>query len=272
MTWDDDCAHFLRWALPQLELNPVGFRRVRGQVCKRLRRRVQALGAPGLAGYRQYLALHPGEWGFLAGMCRISVSRFYRDARVWDALRTQLVPGLVEQAGPRGTVAIWSAGCAAGEEPYTLALLWQRELAARHPGITLRIVATDADPVALERARAGCYRASSLKELPAAWRSAFAPRGALLCLDEGVRAGVEFRVHDLRDSPPAGPFDLVLCRNLVFSYFAEPARTRAALQLIAQLTPGGVLVTGTDEGVEVGALGLTPIDPTIPGAFRRRAG
>ncbi len=246
------CVAFLGWALPRLQLSPPGFRRVRGQVCKRIGRRLKALGLGGLDEYRGYLEQHPDEWGVLDGMCRVSVSRFYRDATVFDHIRDRVLPDLARAAQQRGagSLNVWSAGCAAGEEPYTLLLAWRFAVAANFPGVDLRIVATDADPHALERARAGCYRPSSVKELPRPWLQAFQPRNGLLCLDPALRQQVDFRHHDLREPPPEGPFDLVLCRNLLFTYFEEPLRTQVAQRLIARLIPEGVLMIGAREQLD----------------------
>jgi chemotaxis protein methyltransferase CheR len=268
------CAAFLGWALPRLQLSPPGFRRVRGQVCKRIGRRLKALGLGGLDEYRGYLEQHPDEWGVLDGMCRVSVSRFYRDATVFDHVRDRLLPDLARAAQQRGagSLKVWSAGCAAGEEPYTLLLVWRFAVAANFPNVDLRIVATDADTHALERARAGCYRPSSVKQLPRPWLQAFQPRNGLLCLDPALRQRVEFRHHDLREPPPEGPFDLVLCRNLLFTYFEEPLRTQVAQRLIARLIPEGVLIIGAREQLDHTRLGLTAVAPEIPGCFTVQSG
>lgn len=121
---DIDCIHFLQWSLPRLGLRWAGFCRVRGQVCKRLHRRLSALGLKDLLDYRALLAADEAEWRQLDGLCRVSVSRFYRDQGVWRWLERDLLPQLAVQASARGEnrLRIWSAGCASGEEPYTLAL------------------------------------------------------------------------------------------------------------------------------------------------------
>src|SRR5215831_124315 len=99
---DADCVAFLRWALPQMGFEWRGFRRVRRQVCKRLGRRLAALGISQPQGYRAYLAEHPAEWQQLDGLCRISISRFYRDREVFDAVRDRLLPALAVRARQRG--------------------------------------------------------------------------------------------------------------------------------------------------------------------------
>jgi chemotaxis protein methyltransferase CheR len=262
---DADCVAFLQDALPRLGLVWTGFRRVRGQVCKRLGRRLRALGLAGLDDYRRYLDAHPDEWSVLGELCRVSISRFYRDRRVFDVLRDEGLPRLAEAAARRGgrSLHAWSAGCAGGEEPYTLALIWNQALAPRFASLALHVIATDADPRALERARRACYSSSSLKELPAGWReSGFRQAGALHCVSDDVRALVELHQQDLREARPDGPFDLVLCRNLAFTYFDRSTRAEVASALASRLVPGGLLVVGAHERLEEpAAVGLRPWPP-----------
>nr|MDA8165433.1 chemotaxis protein CheR [Desulfobacteraceae bacterium] len=113
---DDDCVRFLQEVLPRLDLRWPGFRKVRGQVCKRLARRLIELDLPDLAGYRQLLATRPAEWEILDSLCRISISRFHRDRRCFEELAGEVLPEIVRQAqATGGPVRIWSAGCASGE-------------------------------------------------------------------------------------------------------------------------------------------------------------
>jgi chemotaxis protein methyltransferase CheR len=265
---DSDCAELLRWAAARLDLRYEGFRRVRGQVCKRLVRRLVQLGLDGPGAYRAFVETHPAEGAVLDELCRVHVSRFYRDRAVWDALGSQVLPALATRA--RGELRVWSAGCAAGEEPYTLVLLWRQVMAPRFPALRLRIVATDADADSLARARIGCYPSSSLKELPRAWRDAtFVARGPRLCLRDDVRSAVELQQEDIRDRTPEGPFHLVLCRNGPFTYFGEPTQRAVAARVAALLTPGGALVVGCHERVP-GLVGLAA-DPGVRGLYRTPA-
>jgi chemotaxis protein methyltransferase CheR len=227
-----------------------GFRKVRRQVCRRIARRIEALGCANADSYRAYLERHEEEWGVLDGLCRITISRFYRDREAFDALRTLVLPELARGAQARRSSELrcWSAGCASGEEPYTLLLIWRLELENRLPDVGMTVVATDSDPVLLERARCGCYSGSSLRELPRGWvERAFSPVGEKLCLHEHLKAGVDFRLQDVREETPAGWFDLVLCRNLVFTYF-DPGLQREIQSRFAHIiAPGGALVVGAHE-------------------------
>jgi chemotaxis protein methyltransferase CheR len=245
---DADCVAFLRWALPRLGLRWAGLRRVRGIVCKRLCRRLGELGLRSLAPYRARLETEPGEWAELDAICRISLSRFYRDRAVWQALEQEILPRLTAQARARGAdrLRIWSAGCASGEEPYTLALLFA--FGPPLPGpLAPEILATDADPRLLARARRACFPPSSLRELPEHWRVAFEPSAGERCLRSEHRAAVRFLVQDIRRAQPAGGFDLILCRNLAFTYFAAPLQARTAERLAECLVAGGDLLLGTHE-------------------------
>ncbi len=241
MAFDAHADALLRWALPQRGLRWRGFRRNRRQVYRRLRDRITALGLADVAAYRQYLDDHPDEWPELDQLCRVTISRFARDRPMWDAL--------VEHELPRRA---WSAGCGAGEEPYTLVI------ACAMGGVAVDVLATDIDDTQLERARIACYRAGALRELPDAWRdAAFDIRDDVACLRDRFR-GVRFAHHDLKTAPPPGPFDLVLCRNLAYSYFDEPAQRAVTASFRAVLRRGGVLVVGADECLPDGAPGFAP--------------
>jgi len=247
---DEDCVQFLQWALPRLGLRWQGFRKVRRQVCRRIARRIGQLGLADATAYRGRLESNKAEWQALAALCTIPISRFYRDAAVFDCLGRSVLPALAEAAHERGAehLECWSAGCASGEEPYTLAIQWNLGLAARFPGIGLRVLGTDVDAKLLERARAACYRASSIDALPPAWREhAFERRGALFCLREDLRSNVELRREDLLAEPPQQEFDLILCRNLAFTYFSEALERDALDRLASRLRPGGALVVGIHE-------------------------
>jgi chemotaxis protein methyltransferase CheR len=258
---DRECVELLQWAAPRLRLRWEGFRRVRGQVCKRLGRRLKALGLEGAAAYRARLEADPSEWEVLDSLCRVTISRFYRDHRVFDVLCEELLPALLRDARARGedVFRVWSAGCASGEEPYTVAVLFRFGLAPAFPGMRLELLATDADEALLERARRGCYPPGTLRELPPEWAAqAFTRTGqGEQCLTPELRGVPTFRVQDLRTERPEGPFHLVLCRNVAFTYFAPPLQREVLARLMERLVPGGLLVIGAHESL--------PEDAPLPG-------
>jgi chemotaxis protein methyltransferase CheR len=263
---------FLQWCLPRLGLRWPGYRKVRGLVGKRLNRRLAELGLADLSAYRTFLMREPAEWAQLDVMCRIPISRFYRDRGVFDAIGRQLLPEAAAAVVARGDNAVkcWSVGCASGEEPYTLVIVWRLAVAQDWPTLGLIVLATDADDIMIERAKAACYSRSSHKDLPRQWQEqAFIKCGTLFRLREGFREGVQFDLQDIRQSMPDGPFDLILCRNLAFTYFDDVLQRRILDGLRERLRPGGILVLGTHEAVPSEAGGLKRISPSLP-VYRRK--
>lgn len=226
---------------------------MRRRVSKRIGRRLRELNLPDLEAYRARLSADPGEWAVLDELCRVTISRFWRDRAVFEELRRARLPRLAALASSQGRpVRLWSAGCASGEEPYSLALLLRLGM---EPSPSFEILATDADPTVLARAREGRYSLATVRELPEGWvKRAFAPEhGEGLRLLPAFREGVHFERQDLRTQMPEGPFDAVLCRNLAFTYFDQPSQQRV-LQLIGErLIPEGVLVLGAHEALPAGS-------------------
>jgi chemotaxis protein methyltransferase CheR len=228
-------------------------------VCKRIDRRIRALELSDLAAYEAYLAEDETEWALLEALCSIPISRFYRDRAVFDALGDAILSDLAERASARapGEVRCWSAGCASGEEPYTVSLVWGQRTQPKYPRSRLAIVATDVDDYLLERARTACYGKSSLRELPVAWiDQAFDGLNDLCCLRERWKACVAFRHQDIRREQPPGQFDLILCRNVAFTYFSDAVQRVVLDRIVERLRTDGVLVIGRHESLPTNAPAL----------------
>ena len=170
---------------------------------------------------------------------------------MFACLEHEVLPALARSAAAYGRdLAAWSAGCASGEEPYTLALVWELALAPAYPQLELEILATDLDPVMLERARTACYESGSLCDLPEDWRlRGFELEHGLFRLRPELRRRVTLLQHDIRNRAPGGPFDLVLCRNLAFTYFEPELQVEVCATLAGCLRPGGALVVGAHESL-----------------------
>lgn len=211
---------------------------------------MRELGDASFDAYRERLERDPDELALVATFCRVTISRFYRDRALWDRLRRADLPRLA-RAGR--SVRAWSAGCASGEEPYTLRLIWDLEVSSEGAP-PLEVLATDAGEQVLERARSALYDKNSMKELPAELRDrAFVFEAPVYRLTEALRAGVTFLRRDLRDDMPPGPFDLVFCRNLAFSYFDDDAQRETARRFAERMPPGALLVLGSHERLPFGA-------------------
>jgi chemotaxis methyl-accepting protein methylase len=236
---------------------------------RRLAVRMRARGAHTYADYGRVLAADGSEYDRLLDALTINVTKFYRNRETWDALAERYLPE--RWAARRGAVRCWSAGCASGEEPYTLAILLlelargQGEQTAPHA----RVDATDLDPVSLERAVAGRYRAPAFEELPPALADRYCSRGEVREVTPAVRALVRFQQHDLlREPPPKAPYDVVLCRNVVI-YFDRATQDRLFAEFADALAPGGILVLGKVETLLGAARGRLRLDDTRERIYRR---
>jgi chemotaxis protein methyltransferase CheR len=277
-----ECVAFLQWSLPQLRMRWQGFRKVRSQVCKRLRRRLAELDLDSLDAYRRFLADNPEEWQRLDAMCRITISRFYRDRDVMAAIGDSVLPELAAGAiaDGRNELRCWSCGCASGEEPYTLMMLWHLQVGRATPGLALNLVATDADQVMLTRAQQGLFSDGSLRELPdelrqtglqpagvGLYRVCCAPHPPPLLatlhhpplphrVADRFRHGLTWLCQDVRHQLAGSRFDLILCRNLVFTYFDPALQVEIAGRLQSALRSGGALVLGKHEQLPAEVTGL----------------
>ena len=269
---DADCTAFLQWALPRLNLRWPGFREVRRQVCKRLKRRMSELQLTDFAAYRTRLEADPSEWQILDQACHITISRFFRDRGVFEAVRKRVLADIAARAKrERREARAWSAGCASGEEAYTVKILWDLEVASSCPGVSLSITATDVDKTMLARARKGCFEPSSLRELPPHLvRQAFDRVGQALCVRQQHREGIDFLFQDLRLEAPDLLFDLILCRYVAFTYFAVPLQYQVLGRIVERLLPNGYLVIGTHERLP-GDAAAPPLLTGGPQIFQKTA-
>ncbi len=247
----NNCVEFLQWALPRLGRRWEGYRKVKKQVCQRIRERMEKHGLKGHEQYRQFLESNPEEWALLDEMMRISISRFFRDYKSWELLKEKLLPQLVLKASEENRpVNCWSAGCASGEEPYSLAILWKYEIATDFPEAELQLIATDLDDHLLERANRACYTKGNLKYVPEKWlQECFEKQKREYCLKPSVKNMVEFKKQDIRQEMPPGKFDLVFCKNVVGMYFEKDKAAAIYRNIIERMHPGGYLFSGNHEPV-----------------------
>jgi two-component system, chemotaxis family, CheB/CheR fusion protein len=237
---------------------------------RRLQRRMLDTNSQTLEDYVRYLRRHPGEYDRLANSFLIKVTDFFRDADLFTHLREQILPTLIEEARSRGNeLRLWSAGCATGEEAYSLAILASEMLGAELERFSVRIFATDLDGEAVAFARRGVYPSSALKNVPAELRDRYLSRlDSAWEVRKHVRGMVVFGQHDLGQRAPFPRIDLVLCRNVLI-YFT-PELQRRALQLFAfALREGGYLVLGKAESTSPLAEHFTLVQPRLK-VFRRQ--
>lgn len=218
--------------------------------------RLRKLAMPAI---EQYIALLAGdspagrqERELLTAQVTTGESYFFRDQGQFDLLASKLLPELIERRASERKLRIWSAGCAAGQEAYSLAMLVD-DLAPRLAGWNVSILGTDISNEALAKARRGVYGDWSFRALDEGRkRRYFQPHGDQWRIEPRLRDMVSFRNVDLvRDRVPdahsgLSDVDLILCRN-VFIYLDSHAVSRIAVKLAQALADGGILVTGHNE-------------------------
>lgn len=218
---------------------------------RRLQRRMIATGQHDITQYIRHVRSAPDERQRLISSFLIKVTDFFRDPELYTHLREQVLPELIADSRRRGVdLRIWSAGCATGEEAYSLAITIADLLAAGEPMPDLRIFATDLDQDAVAFARRGIYPARALQNLPQEMVSRhFVKVGDDFEVGKHLRAMLVFGEHDLGQRAPFPRIDLIFCRNVLI-YFT-PTLQRRALQLFAfSLRPDGYLVLGKSETVD----------------------
>lgn len=218
-----------------------------------LRRRIAVrMRAHGLHTYDEYRALlegSPEEYGRLKDALTINVTRFYRNAETWQALAGEVLEQMV--AKQSGRLSVWSAGCASGEEPYTLAMVLADILqqAGRPSWLTrVSIDATDIDRASLEKASRGWFPAAAFEEAPEHFAVRYCePADGGYQVRQSLRDQVNVSQLDLmQDEPKRRDYDVILCRNVVI-YFDRPMQDRLFSRFADALRPEGVLVLGKVE-------------------------
>jgi len=232
----------------------------RPSLLRRLRRRMTAVAIPDVGRYIEYLEANPDEFHHLFNTILINVTAFFRDGAPWDALRTTLIPELLEARGPDGPIRIWSAGCASGEETYSVAMLFAEALGPEAFGRRVRIYATDVDDEALGDARAAVYSRARVEHVPADLvHRYFDERGDRFALRPGLRRAVIFGRHDLVRDPPISRISLLVCRNTLM-YFTTEIQSRILSRFHFALTDDGLLLLGKAETLLTRSELFAPLD------------
>jgi len=237
---------FLRQATALLGLQWRPFHR-KG-IKRKVERRVADVGLSGFKEYILKVKKDSDEQLVLSKILKVTISRFFRDEEVFDTLIQSVVPDLLKEGSSE--LRIWCIGCASGEEPYSLALLWQENFEQIWPQVHLSILATDIDGNLLERAKEGTYKNSSLKEIPGGTvEKFFKKEGGFYILDQTIRESIEFKRHDILHEEPFLEMDIILCRNLAFTYFSKGSQIEVLKKIALSLKEKGYLVIGKKESL-----------------------
>lgn len=236
----------------------TGYKRT--SLVRRVDHRMSQLGIGGYAEFLEHLELHPDEFTALFNTILINVTGFFRDPDAWEFLRTEVLPELLAAKAPTAPLRIWSAGCASGEEAYTLAVVLAEMIGVSEFRERVKIYATDVDEDALTQARHGSYTAREVKGIPTdLLEKYFELTAGRYVFRKDLRRSVIFGRNDLVQDAPISRIDLLLCRNTLM-YFNAETQARILSRFHFALRDHGVLFLGKAEMLlSYGALFL-PID------------
>ena len=227
-----------------LQWRPFGRRGVKRKI-------EQRVAEVGLAHFDEYLLKvrrDPEERGHLSEFLTITISRFYRDRKVFDLLEQSAIPAIIKNKKEKDEFKIWSAGCANGEEPYSLSILWKARFENKFPQTRPVILATDLNEALLKRAGNGRYKESSLREVPEEIiQRFFKTEDGFYLIDRSILENVEFKKHDIVQEEPFPGMDIIFCRNLAFTYFSKECQMNVLKKISGSLNEGGYLIIGKDE-------------------------
>lgn len=232
----------------------------RASLVRRVDRRMAQVGASSYTEYLDHLELHAEEFTALFNTILINVTGFFRDLEAWEHLRDEVLPAMLAASGPTEPVRVWSAGCASGEEAYTLAIVLAELLGPTAFRDRVKIYATDVDEEALNHARLGSYTPREVRGVPAELLERyFVETGGRFVFRKDLRRSVIFGRNDLVQDAPISRIDLLVCRNTLM-YLTAETQARILGRFHFALAGSGVLFLGRAEMLlSHGAL-FTPVD------------
>ena len=227
---------------------------------RRVLRRMEAVQVQGFDAYLDYLQVHPDEFPALFNTILINVTRFFRDPEVWDALAESVVPSLLSARSEDTPVRIWSAGCASGQEAYSVAMMLAERMGLDAFRDRVKIYATDVDDEALTEARHASYTARQVADVPDDLRARYFDRSVdRFTVKRELRRAVIFGRHDLLQDAPISRIDLLLCRNTLM-YLNADAQGRIMSRFYFSAGAGGYLILGRAEMLFSHAALFQPVD------------
>jgi len=256
--------------LRHLGLSWTGYRKVRKGVKKRIARHMQDLGCRNVSAYLVELDRRDDARLDCERLMTVSISRFFRDRKLWETLQKEILPVLVEKHNER--IRVWSAGCASGEEAYSLKILWDFLAADTCRLPELEVLATDMNPAYLERAKAGVYPLTSLKEVPEELRSIYfqvLTKRKRYAVKSSLKKGIMWQKHHLLSDPPGSQFHIIFLRNNLLTYYKDELKQLAFRKVVDCLCMGGFLVIGLHERLPFETTDLHPLN-SLSYVFKKR--
>jgi len=248
-----------------------GYRKVRKGVKKRISRHMQQLNCLNFKSYLDLLNKNDAVRIECQRRMTVSISRFFRDRKLWHDLQEDILPPMIDPK--KNTFQVWSAGCARGEEVYSFKIIWDRLKQRCDYQPELEITATDMHPDYIEKARAGVYAKSSMKEVPQEIREAYfdiQKSGNRFDVKAFLKEGVIWKVQDIfaDASGPGAAFDIIFLRNNLLTYYRDPLKKEGLNNIVKTLVPNGWLIVGSHEKLPAAVSNLQR-HKSIPWAYRQ---
>jgi two-component system CheB/CheR fusion protein len=232
----------------------------RSSLTRRIRKRMQEIGLDAFSDYLDYLEVHPREFVELFNTILINVTGFFRDPDTWDYVERTIAPLLIERKDSGEPIRIWSAGCASGQEAYTLAIVFAEVLGIEAFKERVKIYATDLDDEALNQARQAVYIERDLSEVPAERLDRYFDRvNDTYTFRKDLRRSVIFGRHNLIQDAPISRVDLLVCRNTLM-YFNAETQSKIIERFHFALNDNGFLFLGKAEMLLSHSEAFPPVD------------
>lgn len=231
------------------QIDLTGYKR--SSLARLIPTRMQQVGIESYQKYQDYLKQHPDELTQLLNTVFINFTSFFRDPLLWEHLQNQLIPQIIANKAPDAPIRVWSAGCATGEETYSLAILLAEALGPDQFRRRVRLYGTDVDREALIEAQRGFYPQRVIEAVPEALRNRyFEPTQYTYLWRSDLRPAIRFCYHNLIQMPPFPQIDLLLCRNTLM-YFNPDIQIRVLVRFHFSLNNNGFLALGQVENPNI---------------------
>ena len=247
----------------------TGYRKVRKGVKKRISRHMQQLRCAGMNEYLKLLETNAQEKEACQRRMAVSISRFFRDRKLWRDLESEILPGLIEARHKK--IKVWSAGCARGEEAYSFMIVWDRLKVRFNRLPELEMIATDMHPQYIEKAQAGIYTKSSLKEVTDEIRADYfdiKKGGSRYDVKTLLKNNITWQLRNIFSGPPGSGFHIIFLRNNFLTYYQGDLIRGPFTKIIDSLDPGGWLIVGSHEKLPDESSRLNR-NPSTPWAYRK---
>ncbi|WP_414620169.1 CheR family methyltransferase [Calothrix sp. CCY 0018] len=219
----------------------------RASLSRRICKRMQSIGIENYTNYLDYLEVHPKEFVELFNTILINVTSFFREPKAWEYITSEIIPQIINKETFDQPIRIWSAGCASGEETYTIAILLAESLGMEKYSQLVKVFATDVDMEALSHARYANYTSKQIQNIPQEiLEKYFEPVNNHYNIKKELRRGVIFGRHDLVQDAPISKIDLLICRNTLM-YFNSETQSKILDRFHFALNNGGFLFLGKAE-------------------------